>query len=1115
MKDRRRVDGRVLPSRLARYLLPALFVILTAAIGGVTWRFYASQKELTQRGAQAQLLTVADAKVREISEWRKERLGEARAIMADTFAVAAFERVIEGKAAASERAAVVDYLRSICADMHYAGAVLADLEGRPVLWEGRKFGDSSHLKSLMRSVIQAGDVVERDFDVAELPHGPHLGLNLPLRAGPGRPVLGGLLLSMDPQDYLYPLQTWPVPSRTAEVFMVRREGDSVLHLTPLRHHADAALRLRVPLARSDVPAVMAVQGRQGNVEAVDYRGVPVFAALRPVPGTAWYLIVKIDAEEVGEPIRRRSILLGVTAVSLILAAGALMLILWRRVQLNLYRQRYESEIAHRTLVEQYNNLSRFANDVILLVDADGTIVTVNDRAVDVYGYSLDQFHGMDIQQLRAPSSRAAFQAEWQLARERGSLIFESVHQRRDGSEFAVEVSTRSIVVEGKTLQQGIIRDISDRKQAERELSESEARFRQLVESAPYGILVVDRQLILYANAEAVRMFGAARPGDLLGHSLLERARPEDHESMLRRAREVASGVVPSPVVEQRYLRLNGEEFWAAVSAAAIEYNRRSASLLFYRDITAARRAGEEHTRLEEQLRQAQKMESVGRLAGGVAHDFNNYLTVINGYCEMLLGGPDAGPELRESLEEIRAAGARAASITQQLLAFSRKQIATPRVLSLNQVVTDSGQLLRRLIGEDIEIVTRLHAQPGNVMADPLQLGQVLMNLAINARDAMPDGGQIVIETGQGEIDQAAASASAARPGRYALLSVTDAGAGMSPDVQERIFEPFFTTKGAGTGTGLGLSTAYGIVHQAGGWIDVRSSPGSGSRFEIWLPVTDAAAVDAAAPSPAAGSGRGEETLLIVEDQGEVRRLALSILKGSGYRLLEAENAEQALQLSAGYAGGIDLLITDVIMPGLNGRQLADRLANERPGLKVLYTSGYAADVIALEGSLEPGMAYLPKPFGAAQLAAKVREVLGAGRGPSTLLVIDDDPAVRGFLRQILAGAGYIVVEAGDGRSGMSKIEPHRVDLVITDLVMPEQEGLETLQRLRAERPNLPVIVISGAFGGSYLKTARRLGATAALAKPIDPETLLRAVREALAPPGGAGPGNPAAGCRVV
>ena len=325
----RHVDGPVLPnSRLARYLLPALFAILTAAIGNVTWRFYATQKELTQRGIQSQLLTVADSKVREISEWRKGRLGEARAIMADTFTVAAFERVIAGKAAPSERAAAVDYLRSICADMSYAGAILADLEGRPVLWEGRRFGDLDHLKSLMRSVIQAGDVVERDFDVTELPHAPHLGLNIPLRAAPGRPAFGGLLLSMDPQDYLYPLQTWPVPSRTAEVFMVRREGDSVLHLSPLRYHSDAALRMRVPLA-SGVPAVMAVQGRQGNVEAVDYRGVPVLAALRPVPGTAWYLIAKIDAEEVGEPIRRRSILLGVTAVSLILAAGALMLILWQ------------------------------------------------------------------------------------------------------------------------------------------------------------------------------------------------------------------------------------------------------------------------------------------------------------------------------------------------------------------------------------------------------------------------------------------------------------------------------------------------------------------------------------------------------------------------------------------------------------------------------------------------------------------------------------------------------------------------------------------------------------------------------------------------------------------
>jgi len=354
------VDRRVLPSRLARYLLPALFAILTTAIGGVTWRFYAGQKELTRRAAQSQLLTVADAKVREISEWRKGRLGEAHAFMADTFAAAAFERVIEGKAAASERAAAVDYLRSICTNMHYAGAVLADLEGRPVLWEGRRFGDSSHLKSLMRSVIQAGDVVDRDFDVAELAHAPHLGLNLPLRAGAGRPIFGGLLLSIDPQDFLYPLQAWPVPSRSAEVLLVRREGESVLFLTPVRGRTDAALRLRVSIGRGDMAVVMAVQGRQGNVEAVDHRGVPVFAALRPVPGTAWYLIAKIDAEEVGEPIRRRSILLGVTAVSLILAASAVMLFLWRRYQI---RREFNAQLDGR--VEERMRVARELHDTLL------------------------------------------------------------------------------------------------------------------------------------------------------------------------------------------------------------------------------------------------------------------------------------------------------------------------------------------------------------------------------------------------------------------------------------------------------------------------------------------------------------------------------------------------------------------------------------------------------------------------------------------------------------------------------------------------------------------------------------------------------------------------------
>jgi PAS domain S-box-containing protein len=1073
-----------------------LFALLTAGIGAVTWRFYVAQKEALERGVQTQLLTIADTKVRQIAESRKVRLGEARAIMADSFALAGLQHAMERKVTDAERGAAADYLRSICANLRYAGAVLVDPAGQPVIWEGHKFGDPEHLKALMRKVTDAGDIVERDFDVAESPGAAHLGLNLPLRAGAGRPIFGGLLLSIDPKDYLYPIERWPVPSRSGEVLLVRREGDSVVCLNSLRGLPDTS-HPRIPFGRSDVAAVMAVNGREGNVEAVDYLGTPIFAALRRVPDTAWFLIAKLDADEVREPIRRRSTLLGVTAISLILTAGALVLILWRREQLNLYRERYESEIAHRGLLEQYNYLSRFANDVILLLDSDASIVTANDRAAEVYGYSLEQLQGMNIRQLRSPSTGEALNAEWALARERGSLIFETVHQRRDGREFAVEVSTRSIAVEGRVFLQSIIRDISDRRRAEQELSESESRFRQLVESAPYGILVADGMLITYANPEAERMFGASKPADLVGHSLLERVRPEEGENLERRWADLAAGG-PAPTVERRYLRLNGEEFWVAVSAVAMDIDRRPAGLLFYRDITDAKRVEEEHARLEEQLRHSQKMESVGLLAGGVAHDFNNYLTVINGYCEMLLTAPDASPEIRDSLEEIRAAGGRAATITQQLLAFSRKQIATPRVLSLNRVVTDAEQLLRRLIGEDVEIVTRLDTSACNVMADPSQMGQVLMNLVINARDAMPGGGQIAIETARQEIAKPAAGRPEVRPGRYGVLSVADTGVGMSPETQKRIFEPFFTTKGVGTGTGLGLSTAYGIVRQAGGWIDLQSSQGTGSRFEVWLPLTEEAPADDAVPPCGGDAARGEETLLVVEDQTDVRRMALAILKAGGYHLLEAGSAEQALELSAKYSGKIDLLVTDVIMPGLNGRQLADRLAKERPGLKVLYTSGYTADVITLQGSLEPGMEYLPKPFGAAQLSAKVREVLGSTRTQSRLLVIDDDPAVRGFLRRILTGAGYLVTEAGDGKIGMREIERQAIDLVITDLVMPEKEGLETLQCLRVERPELPVIVISGAFGGSFLKTARRFGAVATLPKPIDPDALLRAVHDALA-----------------
>jgi CheY-like chemotaxis protein len=336
-------------------------------------------------------------------------------------------------------------------------------------------------------------------------------------------------------------------------------------------------------------------------------------------------------------------------------------------------------------------------------------------------------------------------------------------------------------------------------------------------------------------------------------------------------------------------------------------------------------------------------------------------------------GPD--DPLREPVDEILLAGNRAATLTQQLLTFSRKQVAEPRVVSLNDIVAEARKMLSRLIGDDIEIVAQLDPGVGSVVVDPSQMNQVLVNMAVNARDAMPDGGRIIIETSNVDLDEGyAAQHAGVEAGQYVLLSVTDTGVGMTQQVMQHIFEPFFTTKGTG-GTGLGLSTVYGIVTQAGGWVWVYSEPGAGSAFKVYFPRAGGATKPLAEPVAAAETLRGTETVLVVEDQPDVRKLTLAMLEDQGYRLLEAANGIEALSLSERYAEPIDLLVTDVVMPGMTGRELARMLLALRPSLKTLYTSGYPANAIAHEGVLDPGVAYLPKPFSPAQLAAKVREVL--------------------------------------------------------------------------------------------------------------------------------------------
>jgi two-component system cell cycle sensor histidine kinase/response regulator CckA len=432
----------------------------------------------------------------------------------------------------------------------------------------------------------------------------------------------------------------------------------------------------------------------------------------------------------------------------------------------------------------------------------------------------------------------------------------------------------------------------------------------------------------------------------------------------------ASGVFKKVGV-WNHTRKGGECIEVEITSYWIEWYGRRARVAFVRDVTEKRR-------MDQQLRQAQKMEAVGRLAGGIAHDFNNLLGVIIGYSEILQDGLSQNDPLSPKAAAIKKAGLHAASLTRQLLAFSRKQVQDPIVLNLNAAVTDTLKMLQRLIGENVETSAVLAQELGSIMADQGQIEQVIMNLALNARDAMPGGGRLTIATANAELDGLYfRHHPSVLPGSYVLLTVSDTGHGMSAETQAHIFEPFFTTKEVGKGTGLGLATVYGVVKQSGGYIWVYSELGRGTTFKIYLPRVGDAAAAPNADKNRKKIARGSETVLVVEDAQPLRELAREVLEASGYVVLEAAHGADAIQLIERHQGPIDLLLTDVIMPRMGGRQLAEKLTPRLPKMKVLYMSGYTDDAIVHHGILEPGIALLQKPFTAETLTRKVRGVLDA------------------------------------------------------------------------------------------------------------------------------------------
>jgi two-component system, cell cycle sensor histidine kinase and response regulator CckA len=546
---------------------------------------------------------------------------------------------------------------------------------------------------------------------------------------------------------------------------------------------------------------------------------------------------------------------------------------------------------------------------------------------------------------------------------------------------ALKAGAHDFIIKGKLarLIPAVERELREAKvrqagrQAEKALRESEERYRQIIETTNEGVWLIDPTLkTMFVNARMADMLGYGVEG-IVGRSVLDFVADESRSAMAAPLQRRQTGAADQ--VEIRLKRKDGTDVWVLLGSTPLfdgsgEYR---GALAMTMDITARKQ-------LEGQLRQSQKLEAIGSLAGGVAHDFNNLLSVVLSYATLLMENLPANDPVRVDLQEIKKAGDRAADLTRQLLAFSRRQVLEPRTLDLNHILAGLEKMLRRLLVEDVELCLLTSPKLGKIRADPTQIEQVVMNLVVNARDAMPRGGKLSIETDNVELDASyAASHLDVAPGAYVVLAVTDTGAGMDAATVGRIFEPFFTTKETGKGTGLGLSTVFGIVQQSRGHISVNSEPGRGTTFKVYFPRTHGESERISAPSAVTYLG-GTETILLVEDEEAVRAVARTILHRRGYKVLEAQNGGEAFLICEKYAAEIDLLIADVIMPRMGGRELAERLARIQPEMKVLFISGYASDSVARQGVLEPGITYLQKPITPDPFLRKVREVLDSARG---------------------------------------------------------------------------------------------------------------------------------------
>jgi PAS domain S-box-containing protein len=960
----------VLARRLTRRHRLILAGAILAALGLSCWgsaeRAARERAELTAAWRD-RLTAMASDRVLAIDEWLAARLAEARLVATDPAARAALEQRAVSARWSGRQGAVEDGLSGFLSRAVRAGggqsAWVVDSAGREVAR-----GDPDDPLPVGAGQVAVEAMASRRSSVQMALLGSRRAPGVVLATSiaaqhPSAAPLGAAVIAVDPQAFLYPLlASEPNATRTGETLLVGTDGNVVRFLSPLRHRQEAPLAVVVPLSAPNLAGAAALAGRDEFGEFVDYRGERVLGATRRLQQAHWALVVKVDRREAFAELPTRLLSEALTFVSGVVALSGLAYGLWWRQRARLRASLAQTEVRYRRLVE-------VANEGIWTLDADLRTDFVNAKLAEWLGYEVAEVVGLPVSAFIFPEDYADHAHQMQARRRGESGIYERRLRCRDGSE-------RWMVVGETAIQDAagrfggllaMLTDITARRHAEAALRDNEARLRAVLDTAVEAIVTTDEGgRIESLNPAAQRLF-RLDAGGAVGRGLgdLVPALASWEPSAGGAAREV-EGVCA-----------DGARLPLSAAVSVFEAGGRRGRTAMMRDLTEIKQAETKLREAQAQLQHAQKMEAIGRLAGGVAHDFNNLLGIIQGFGDMARRALPEEHPVQRRLQTMLKAAEKGANLTRQLLAFARREPQEAVALDVNRVVADLDSMLRRLIGEDIALLTRLAESVPRVKGDAGQLEQVIVNLAVNGRDAMPQGGRLTIETSVEEPSPDAIGAGdVRRSSRVVRLSVSDTGCGMDEGTLARAFEPFFTTKPVGKGTGLGLSIVYGIVTQVGGHVRGESVLGRGTTFHVLLPaLVESEGVEGVKPRgehPAAG---GSETVLVVEDDGDLREIVAESLRDHGYRVLVGATGEEALRLVAQFLGEFDLLLTDVVMPEMSGKDLAGRLKAMYPAMRVLFMSGYTDDTFdRYELSLDEG-AFIEKPFTAERLVREIRAAL--------------------------------------------------------------------------------------------------------------------------------------------